>query len=231
MNKLDRLGDGHLARKGPRVQNPSDVVDDKSRTRRSGLSTAATKRGLLKQDYLLGVVYDLISEHGIESLTMRNVAERSNVSTGTINYHFKNKENLLIAALEEAYSLPKDWANYKGSSEAQLRRIANSYILRAKSDRWWLFWINYLAYSTRHPKMQVRQSERYGKQLRFWAQLITDGQEKGEFCTNLDPVETARRLLTTVHGLVALQLMKGDAEIRVYAREQIGSAIDALVSR
>ena len=44
------------------------------------------------------------------------------------------------------------------------------------------------------------------------------------------PVETARRLLTTVHGLLTLQLMKSDAEIRVYAREQISSAIDALVS-
>lgn len=176
------------------------------------------------------MVYDLISERGIESLTMRDVAERSGVSTGTINYHFKNKENLLIAALEEAYRLPKDWAEYKGSPEAQLRRIFNSYILRAKTDRWWFFWVNYLAYSTRNAKMQIRQSERYDKQLRFWARLVADGQEKGEFRADLDPVETAKGLLTAAHGLVVLQLVRSDAGTRVYARERISHAIDALVS-
>lgn len=176
------------------------------------------------------MVYDLISERGIESLTMRDVAERSGVSTGTINYHFKNKENLLIAALEEAYRLPKDWAEYKGSPEAQLRRIFNSYMLRAKTDRWWFFWVNYLGYSTRNGKMQIRQSERYDKQLRFWARLVADGQEMGEFRDDLDPVETAKDLLTVAHGLVVLQLMRSDVETRVYARERISHAIDALVS-
>ncbi|MDO9216668.1 MAG: helix-turn-helix domain-containing protein, partial [Lacisediminimonas sp.] len=41
--------------------------------------------------FVLGKVYELISEHGIESLSMRTVAQAVQMSTGTINHHFGNK--------------------------------------------------------------------------------------------------------------------------------------------
>lgn len=188
-----------------------------------------TRRGLLKRDFLLGVVYDLIAEHGIDSLTMRQVSEKSNVSTGTINYHFKNKENLIITALVEAYRLPKDWRSLEGSPLAQLRRIAQFYVLRGDKDRWWQFWANCLAFSTRNDEMHKNQRERFDRQHKFWAQLIADGIAHGELREGLDPVSTARELLITVHGLVSLQLIKRDAETRVLAQERIISAINALV--
>ena len=182
-----------------------------------------------QQDYLLGVVYDLISAHGIDALTMRQVAQASKVSTGTINYHFQNKENLVISALENAYRLPNDWEQYRGSPAAQLRRIALSYVLRASSDRWWRFWINYLATSTRHAEMQAHQEVRFDKQLAFWSNLVVDGIAKEELRPGLDPVDTARELLILVHGLVAMQFMKPDAKTRSYARERINRGIDALL--
>jgi AcrR family transcriptional regulator len=186
----------------------------------------ATQR---QQDYLLGVVYDLISEHGIDALTMRQVAEASNVSTGTINYHFQNKENLVISALEAAYQLPRDWDSCSGSPAAQLRRIALSYVLRASSDRWWRFWINYLAASTRHEEMQAHQETRFDKQLAFWSNLVVEGVAKGELRKSLDPTDTARELLILVHGLLSVQFIKPDAKTRSFARERINKAVDALL--
>lgn len=183
-----------------------------------------------QQDYLLGVVYDLISEHGIDALTMRQVAEASNVSTGTINYHFQNKENLVISALEAAYQLPRDWEEYRGSPAAQLRRIALSYVLRASSDRWWRFWINYLAASTRNAEMQAHQEVRFDKQLAFWSSLAADGIEKGELREDLIPEEVALELLILVHGLVAMQFMKPDAKTRSFARDRIIKAVAALMN-
>lgn len=162
---------------------------------------------------------------------MRQVSQASNVSTGTINYHFQNKQNLIIAALEAAYRLPHDWEEYKGSPAAQLRRIMLSYVLRANSDRWWRFWINYLAYSTRDETMQEHQSVRYDSQLRFWSRLIADGIAKGELRDDLEPLETARQLLITTHGLVTLQLMKPDAATRAYARDHINALVSSWWSR
>jgi AcrR family transcriptional regulator len=188
-----------------------------------------TRRGVLKRDFLLGVVYDLIAEHGIDSLTMRQVSEKSNVSTGTINYHFKNKENLIITALVEAYRLPTDWRSLEGSPLAQLRRIAQFYVLRGDKDRWWQFWANCLAFSTRSDEMHINQRERFDRQLKFWSQLIADGIAHGELRQEVDPESTARELLITVHGLVSLQLIKRDNVTRVLAQERIMSAINALM--
>jgi AcrR family transcriptional regulator len=182
-----------------------------------------------QQSYLMGVVYDLIAEHGIDALTMRQVAAASGVSTGTINYHFKNKENLVISALESAYQLPSDWEEYKGSPAAQLRRLALSYALKAGSNRWWRFWINYLAASTREEELQAHQEVRFDKQLLFWSSLVAEGVRQGEFEKSLDPEDSARDLLVTVHGLLAVQFMKPDAKTRTYARERILQAIDGLV--
>ena len=54
---------------------------------------------LKRRKELLGVVYEAVSEHGVDGVTMRQIGEAAGISTGTINYHFKNKYNLLIAAL------------------------------------------------------------------------------------------------------------------------------------
>lgn len=211
--------------KGPRVVDAGSIDRDGDRP-----AVTRGRRGPLQREYLVGVVYDLISEFGIEALTMRQVSEASGVSTGTINYHFKNKRNLIIAALEAAYRLPQDWELYKGSPMAQLRRIMHSYVMRAGSDRWWRFWINYLAYSTRDETMQTHQAVRFEAQLRFWTKLISDGMAKGEFRTDFDPQETARNLLVVCQGLVVQQLMKGDAPARSFARDHINGLIASLMA-
>ena len=40
-----------------------------------------------------------IREKGIAAVTMRNIAEKANVSLGTIHYYFRSKENLIIELL------------------------------------------------------------------------------------------------------------------------------------
>jgi AcrR family transcriptional regulator len=43
-----------------------------------------------------------IAEEGLEKTTMRNVAQRAGVSTGTLAYYFRDKEELVDAALLDA---------------------------------------------------------------------------------------------------------------------------------
>jgi AcrR family transcriptional regulator len=201
------------------------------RRRKAGRPRAALRGdGETQRLMMLGAVYDLISREGIEGGSMREIAAAARVSTGTLNHHFKNKKSLLIEALRAAYHLPNDWDHYVGSPEAQLRRIMLSYAMPSESHRWWRFWVNYLALSTRDRAMQQEQSVRYERQLRFWTRLVEDGMGAGEFKAGLDAEATARDLLVRAHGLVALQLMKPDAAMRRYAREQVDVMIDALHS-
>jgi AcrR family transcriptional regulator len=47
-------------------------------------------------------VMDCISDYGLERTTMRTVAQRAGVSTGTLAYYFKSKKELVDAALLDA---------------------------------------------------------------------------------------------------------------------------------
>jgi AcrR family transcriptional regulator len=152
---------------------------------------------------------------------MREIAAAAGVSTGTLNHHFTNKKQLLIEALRAAYHLPPDWESYAGSPAAQLRRILRSFVMGSTSHRWWRFWINYLALSTRDPAMQLEQARRYERQLRFWKKLIEDGVAAGELEPQADAEATARRLLAQAHGLVVLQLIQPGAATRKHARAEV----------
>lgn len=177
---------------------------------------------------LLGTVYEFISENGIENLSMRRIAEAAGVSTGTINYHFVNKQRLLIAALESAYELPPDWESYKGSPLKQLTRLVTGYVCRAPRDRFWRFWVNYLATSTRDSELHAHQTDRYRRQLRFWAKLIEDGARCGEVRTDIDPHRRAEELLILAHGLLIRQLAGPEEGSRDLAHELLMQQIEQI---
>ena len=188
-------------------------------------------RGKVQQKYIAGVVYDLIAESGIENVTMRQVAEAAKVSLGTITYHFRTKEELVAAALESGYELPDDWDQYKGSPAAQLRRIALSYALQSPGNRWWRFWVNYVAMSTRDAEIQATQAKRFDKQRGFWIRLVTEGKDVGEIRPDISVEETVDRMLVEVHGHIILQLVKPSAKMRANARDAINRMIDDVLVR
>ncbi len=199
--------------------------------RKVGRPRAALRgKGQPLRQTILGAVYELISNEGAENASMRKIAALAGVSTGTLNHHFRNRDQLLMEALRAAYHLPGDWEEFVGSPAAQLRRIALSFTLKSPSDRWWRFWINYLALSTRDAAMQREQRVRFERQLAFWTRLVEDGMRAGELKAGLDAVATARALLVQAHGLVTLQLMTPDAASRKYARVQLDASIDSLHS-
>ena len=103
--------------------------DEEEKERRPG-------RVQRRQD-LLGVVYDVVSESGIDGASMRQIADRANVSTGTINYHFGNKEKLIMAALQAAYQTLPPKKEASSSPLSQLKGFSFSHIFRSSQDRFW----------------------------------------------------------------------------------------------
>jgi len=194
-----------------------------------GSESSSRPKTLQRRKELLGVVYELISEHGIDAVTMRQIADAAGISTGTINYHFKNRHNLVILALEAAYELPEDWRSYEGSPLAQLRRLASGYIFRSPRERFWHFWINYTANSSRDEEMRRHQNDRYEKQRKFWAELLKAGIAAGEVDPDIDPQNTADDLLLTGHALVIRQIQSPTPATREMARSLLEAKISDIV--
>ncbi len=219
--KPSQTADGHgAAGRRPKAAKPLPAkVPNASEVRLKTLKRRAE---------LLGVVYESVSEHGIDGVSMRQIAAAANISTGTINYHFSSKRNLVIAALEAAYELPEDWEQYRGSPVAQLRRLVLGYVFRSSRDRFWRFWINYLAQSTRDEEMRRHQEERFRRQGRFWAHLLRDAIAVGEVRPDLDAAKVAERLLLVAHGLVVQQLQAPTPASRDHAGTMLNELFDEM---
>ena len=65
------------------------------------MSKAKTKGKYLSRDSYLDAALDIIAEVGVEKLSMRKVADKLGVSAMATYKHFANKEELLMAVLDE----------------------------------------------------------------------------------------------------------------------------------
>jgi AcrR family transcriptional regulator len=179
------------------------------RTRTQAARSAATRQALIE-----AAVQRLIS-HGYAGATVRNIARESGVSPGAVQYHFKSKEDIAIAALAHVFEEvarrlaaidPRDTA-----IEERARRIV---------DTLWEFYggPRYLAAS--EILMGTRQQAALHKRVRgcrltlavayreMWDRLMGD--------TLLDPDERRHLLqfiIATLRGLALLRLHERDAAL------------------
>ncbi len=58
------------------------------------------KPNVVNKQRLLHAAKELIAEQGMTKLTLKAVAERAHVTQGTVYYHFKTKEQLLLEVTE-----------------------------------------------------------------------------------------------------------------------------------
>ena len=84
-------------------------------------------------------VITLIGEHGMDGMTMRQVAHATGLSTGTINYHFGNKRGLVLAALASAGEAPEDAVPDGApiSPLTRLRQLLAGFVLDSPERRAW----------------------------------------------------------------------------------------------
>jgi len=167
---------------------------------------------------LLTTVYKVVSEFGIDAASMRQIATRAKVSTGTINYHFKNKEKLVMQALEAAYQMVLPEADSTHTPLDRLKGFAFGYILHEPNDRFWRFWMNYTVYGSRNEELRNHQVHWFKKQQSFWTKLVREAVKEGELPSALDPADTAEQLLIFTHGLMVRQILQPDKKSQAHCR-------------
>jgi AcrR family transcriptional regulator len=177
---------------------------------------------------LLDAVHAVISESGIDGASMRQIADRANVSTGTINYHFGNKHQLMMAALQASCLPPPKCDSSADSPLAQLRALAFSHTFRSSTDRFWHFWVNYAAAGTRNTEMRKHQNRRFESQHASWTKLIEDAINAGELPSYPNAEVVSEQLLIFVHGLVMRQILQPGAQNRLHCENLLERYFETL---
>ena len=181
------------------------------------------------RESVAGAVADLVCERGFAGWSMRDLATRLGVSTGTLTHHFASREELALAAMDYVYGLPPDWEEMRGRSAAErLRRICAIFVVSSPNRRrWWQFWIEYMAAAARDPELRKRQESRYARQRDFFARLIRELQPRMAL---VDATAQAEALLALGNGLAIQQLGTPDQLSASRARAILDARIEAMTA-
>lgn len=178
-----------------------------------------------RRNEVLQHVTALIGEHGIDGMTMRQVAHATGLSTGTINYHFGNKRGLVLAALASAGEAPEGSVP-GGSPLARLRRLLASFVLDSQERRaWWQFWVEVAAQSARDEELRRHERARQTAQRRHVEELIEEGIRREEIRADVEAATAAEPLLALATGLAILQLTAPDEVTTRRANDTLEDAV------
>lgn len=143
-----------------------------------------------------------IGTYGIESVTMTRVAKAAGVTTGSLTHYFKDKDEIILAALE--------WANgamHRRAEEAIQRGDDAITVLMSvlPTDRArlaeWRTWIVFGDRATRSSRLMKAKRATY----RAWSDLLARGfreqQDRGELSSDLDLELEAESMVVLVAGL------------------------------
>lgn len=165
---------------------------------------------------ILDAARELFVSEGYEAVTMRKIAERIEYSPTAIYLHFADKDALLRELCETDFvSLAKQFQRIARVDDPveRLRKIGHAYVEFASEHP------NHyrLMFMTAHPPIAHDDSERMRKgnpeedAYGFLVSTVEDAIEKKRFLPHLkDPHLLAQAVWSGVHGVIALQIAKGN---------------------
>ncbi|MER5716375.1 TetR/AcrR family transcriptional regulator [Streptomyces sp. NPDC002132] len=160
----------------------------------------------------------LVDEHGPEGVTMRDVATRAEVSLGAVQRCFRNKEEMLLFAVDHVGERITDRVRARlSSSPAQSAASALGHavteiaLLRREHRAEARVWLAFVAQAAVSEPLAAKLRTSYGALHDLLCRLVTEalGAEAGESgsaggdAAPLDPRREARVLLALADGLTS----------------------------
>lgn len=142
-----------------------------------------------------------ISEYGLERTTMRTVAERAGVSTGTLAYYFKSKKDLVDAALLDASQMYMQRFNSErigrpGRDPVLLEHLVERFLARDNADAG--FVLQMIEVGLHNTELRGPHQEMIEAGRAMIERSIRAGRENGVYREDIDPKLAAALL----HGVL-----------------------------
>jgi AcrR family transcriptional regulator len=158
------------------------------------------------REQLIKTALDIISEHGLEKVSMRGLGQRIGVSRTAPYRHFKDKSALLCAIAEEGYrKLTRELNNanirLSDDSVTRLMNVGITYVEFAVSNpvHYQMMFGNEIREEHRSPELVTAGGKAFNELLS--AVKICQDEKK---IKQLDPFIIANTLWSMVHGISSL---------------------------
>ncbi len=192
----------------------------------------AERRRQQTREYLLRAAADVFAERGFHEATLDEVAAAAGFTKGAVYSNFKNKEDLFLALVEDAYA--RDMAAIKETLEASdvpPEARLGDFVQMMRGEMEYLpnlgaLYLEFHLYALRNPTARERLNELERADVRAIADIIESERTQREIELD-EPVERTARIIVALFRGISM-MRTSDPEM---AGEDLLEGAIAFVSR
>lgn len=157
------------------------------------------------RDQVAEAAWRVILRDGLHNATVRAIAKELNATTGVVTYHFRDKAELLLFALDRLGSAivrDIDAALAGATGIERIRRILRTTLpLGPREIAGWKLWVSFVGLAMSDKKLREehqRRLELFNGRLEFEIRAL---QARGEVASDIDPRHEADVLAALSDGI------------------------------
>jgi len=182
------------------------------------------------REEILEVSKEILIEDGFSKMSMRKIAKRADITATSIYLHFKNKDDLLLALIEESIkNLKSALINVIDPSKdliRQLEDLADTYIdyaLKHPQE----YQVIYMVRPEEMPKYPKEKFKNIRSTYELLADIISEGK-KNDLIDVESSLISAYTLWAQLHGVVSVILSKR-LDTRIPRDQFIEQAVENII--
>lgn len=172
---------------------------------------------------------ELISTDGYSQTSIRDVAAKAGVSTGTLLHHFQSKEALLVATLlqvsDDFFVDINKAAAGTGDAVDRLRKAVRAILNPRRHAIGWRVWIAFWHEASTNAELAAVAGDRTELTEAIFTRLIAEGVEAGALRV-ADPAVSSAELAALIDG-VALRMY---GESKRWTKERAVALVERLIA-
>jgi AcrR family transcriptional regulator len=205
------------------------------RTSDGGGRRGLRRAGRGKSQVLHGAQH-VIATRGADATRFLDVAAETGTAVSTLQYSFGSREDLIIAALEEAA-----WADIERIREAcaavsgpveKLRTLVSQSVVTdsvGQAREAWLVWVEYWRAAARDEELRAGSAAVYAQWRAVVAGILADGCATGAFSRDLDVDQAATQLLALLDGVGVPLVLAHPGMTTAHAARAVLGALAAIL--
>jgi len=169
---------------------------------------ARRKIAEIRREEMIEAFYTVVAEKGFAKATIREVAKRAECSYGVLNYHFANKEELVLSFMDHVLeTFSAELRDGLATLDTATERFHFMFSYFCDLSRFSLdfsrVWLECWALANSNPAISERLNRSYNDVKRIISEIVKEGIRMGEF-RNVDPTIAANLILSTLEGVTML---------------------------
>ncbi|MEO6956302.1 MAG: TetR family transcriptional regulator C-terminal domain-containing protein [Antricoccus sp.] len=204
--------------------NPAAPTSTATATTATSKRSIPTGRRRDTRARIIEAAWQLIAQRGLQAVRIADVADKCGVSTASVHYHFKTRQNLLEEALRESLQqshdrLSADVKSINDPYERLLRLLELQLPNSAALVLEWSIWLQVCAQAPLNSRLREVHAAAYDSWSATIVEAIEYGRKRGVFEQDSNG-RTALRLTALVDGL-GIQFATGRADQPVERMREI----------